>query len=190
MEIEGAAIARGGPSSSIRSGLVFCPEDRKHEGIFPALSVEENINLSVRRRLAKGGILAAGAERKNAEAFVEKLNVKTASLATPIQNLSGGNQQKAILARWLSEDVKVMLLDEPTRGIDVGAKSEIYAIMRNLAKQGVAIVMVSSELPEVMGVCNRIIVMSEGRISGESRRDEMTEASLLSMALPQGVAQA
>ena len=106
-------------------------------------------------------------EKKNAVEYVNKLKVKTSSLDTLINTLSGGNQQKVVLARWLSEEVKVILLDEPTRGIDVGAKSEIYAIIRGLAEQGVGVLMVSSELPEVIGVCDRVLVMCEGRITAK-----------------------
>lgn len=177
-------LVRREPRSSVQAGLVFCPEDRKKEGIIPQMSVEENANLSVRRRFDRFGVIDGARERKNAEEYVAKLRVKTASLQTLIKNLSGGNQQKVVLARWLAEDVKVILLDEPTRGIDVGAKSEIYAIIRGLAEQGVGVLMVSSELPEVIGVCDRVLVMCDGRITGEVARAEATEAALLQLALP------
>jgi len=172
------------PRSSVGAGVVFCPEDRKKEGIIPQMSVAENANLSVRRRFSRFGLLDGAKERLNAEEYVAKLRVKTASLQTHIKNLSGGNQQKVVLARWLAEEVKVILLDEPTRGIDVGAKSEIYAIIRGLAEQGVGVLMVSSELPEVIGVCDRVLVMCDGRITGEVNRAEATETTLLQLALP------
>ncbi len=182
--VAGRPTGRQGPRSSVESGLVFCPEDRKAEGIVPQLSVAENVNLSVRRRFSRFGVLDGKRERANAEEYVAKLKVKTSSLDTLIKTLSGGNQQKVVLARWLAEEVKVILLDEPTRGIDVGAKSEIYAIIRGLAEQGVGVLMVSSELPEVMGVCDRILVMCDGRVTGEVPRGQATEQSLLTLALP------
>lgn len=184
--VNGNAVARKGPLSSIAAGIVFCPEDRKHEGIIPLLSVGENLNLSARRNKASAGFLNKAWEKQNATDMVAKLRVKTSSIANEIRNLSGGNQQKVILARWLSENVSVILLDEPTRGIDVGAKAEIYQIIRDLAKQGVAVILVSSELPEVMGVSDRILVMCEGKITGEMSHDEATEKGLLRMALPGG----
>ena len=173
------------PGAAINSGLVLCPEDRKRDGIVPVLSVEENINLSARRHHATGGfVLNTSWERTNAEKHVASLAIKTASLATAIGFLSGGNQQKAILARWLSEKVKVILLDEPTRGIDVGAKSEIYGIIQKLAASGVGVLFVSSELPEVLGLADRILVMRGGALSGEFARAEATEETVLRAALP------
>lgn len=185
--IANTAIPRTGPVGSIKSGLVFCPEDRKHEGIVPMLSVAENLNISIRRTLAKLGFwLAKGAEKDNATDFIEKLRIKTASQQTPISNLSGGNQQKVILARWLSERIKVILLDEPTRGIDVGSKAEIYAIVRDLARKGIGVLFVSSELPEILALSDRVFVMCEGRIAGSMPTKDATEAKLLSLALPKG----
>ncbi len=185
--IEGQNIPRKGAASSIKSGLVLCPEDRKHEGIVPMMSVAENLNLSIRRTLAKFGIwLASNEERKNAEDFRDRLRIKTASLQTPISNLSGGNQQKVILARWLSERIRVVLLDEPTRGIDVGSKAEIYGIVRDLARKGIAVLFVSSELPEVLALSDRVFVMCEGRVTGSMKTSEATEAKLLALALPKG----
>ena len=185
--IEKTPIPRKGPVGSIKSGLVFCPEDRKQEGIVPMLSVAENLNLSIRRTLAKLGIWRAIKEEKeNAADFIGKLRIKTASPQTPISNLSGGNQQKVILARWLSERIKVILLDEPTRGIDVGSKAEIYAIVRDLARKGIGVLFVSSELPEVLALSDRVFVMCEGRIAGSMLTHEATESKLLSLALPKG----
>ena len=180
-------VPRAGPNNSIRNGLVLCPEDRKKEGIIPMLPVAENLNLSIRRSVAKLGFwLARKAEKANATDFVNRLRIKTASLQAPISSLSGGNQQKVILARWLSEQLKVILLDEPTRGIDVGSKAEIYGIVRDLAKKGIGVLFVSSELPEVLALSDRVYVMSEGRITGSMLTKEATERSLLSLALPKG----
>lgn len=187
VEVRAEKVKGRGPLASINAGLVLCPEDRKKEGIIPLLSVAENINLSVRRRDAIAGTFLNKAKGKeNAKKFIDKLRIKTPTPETPIRNLSGGNQQKAILGRWLGEGVKAILLDEPTRGIDVGAKSEIYGIIQDLAEQGVAVVFVSSELPEVMGISDRIMVMEGGRQVGELIRDEATPEKLLKMALPHG----
>lgn len=175
----------GNPAQSIRSGICLCPEDRKKEGIVAVRSVAENINLSARRRFSKLGFwIDEAAERANATQQVEAMRVKTPNLEQPIGLLSGGNQQKAILGRWLSEDVKVLLLDEPTRGIDVGAKREIYDILYDLSERGVGIVMVSSDLPEVLGVSDRVLVMRQGQISAEFSRDEATPEKCLQAALP------
>ncbi len=181
------SVPRKGATTSIKNGLVLCPEDRKHEGIVPMLGVAENLNISIRRSLAKFGFwLARRAEKENAADFIEKLRIKTASPQTMISNLSGGNQQKVILARWLSERIRVILLDEPTRGIDVGSKAEIYTIVRDLARKGIGVLFVSSELPEILALSDRVFVMCEGRIAGTMPTKEATEAKLLSLALPQG----
>ena len=187
--VDGADAAIGSPADAIRAGIVLCPEDRKKEGIVPIRSVMENLNLSARRRHAGlGFFIDEGWERANAGKHVESLGVKTPSLGQPIVHLSGGNQQKVILARWLSEEVKIILLDEPTRGIDVGAKSEIYSIIYALAERGVGVIVVSSELPEVMGVCDRILVMRQGCCVADLPRAEASAEQLLSLALPVGVA--
>ncbi len=187
----GRELAIASPRDAIGAGVVLCPEDRKKEGVIPIRSVLENTNLSARRRHARGGILIdENWEHANATRRVEQLRVKTPSLRQLIRNLSGGNQQKVILGRWLSETVKVILLDEPTRGIDVGAKSEIYAIMQDLARQGVCVIIVSSELPEVLGVSDRIAVMRQGRIAAILDRADASEEKLLKLALPVETARA
>lgn len=176
---------RPGIRRSIGKGVMLCPEDRKKEGIIPVLSVQENINLSVRRRFNLAGLfLNKRKERDNAERFVNQLRIKTPNLEREIRYLSGGNQQKVILSRWLAEDTKVLLLDEPTRGIDVGAKSEIYNLIFKLAEDGVGLIVVSSELPEVMGLSDRIIVMRGGEVVASVPREEATQERLLSLALP------
>jgi L-arabinose transport system ATP-binding protein len=173
------------PADAIVGGIMLCPEDRKKEGIVPLRSVQDNINLGVRRRFSPGGFLIAGAkERENAQDKVDRMHIKTPSLGQTISLLSGGNQQKAILGRSISENVKVLLLDEPTRGIDIGAKREIYDIIYGLAESGIGVVFVSSELPEVLGVCDHIMVMRQGRLVGDIPRSEATQESLLKLALP------
>lgn len=187
VRIHGEPLRPGSPRAAIQAGLVFCPEDRKKEGIIAIRSVAENINLSARRsRLRFGGWLDLAWEKQNAAEKISRLRVKTASAETMIGTLSGGNQQKAILARWLSERVRVIVLDEPTRGIDIGAKSEIYALIHELAESGVAVVIVSSELPEVVGISDRVIVMREGGFAAEFSRAEATPEAVLHAALPTG----
>ncbi|MBA3726159.1 MAG: L-arabinose ABC transporter ATP-binding protein AraG [Armatimonadetes bacterium] len=176
---------RSSPPDSIRSGLTLCPEDRKKDGLFPVRSVSENVNISARTKFALGGFwINDKLERQNADEQVRRLSVKTPSLDQAVGLLSGGNQQKVILGRWLSDNVKVLMLDEPTRGIDVGAKREIYDIVYGLAEQGVGILMVSSELPEVLGVCDRILVMRQGKIVADVPRAEATQEVLVKLALP------
>ena len=189
VRIHGAVVPGGSPRAAIRDGLVFCPEDRKKEGIIAIRSVAENINLSARRSRLRGGLfLDHRWERDNARAQIARFGVRTASADTLIGLLSGGNQQKAILARWLSEKVRVVVLDEPTRGIDIGAKSEIYALVHELASSGACVVIVSSELPEVLGVADRIIVMREGLVAAEFPRAAATPEAVLQAALPAGPA--
>jgi len=173
------------PADAIRAGLVYCTEDRKKEGILPILSIMENCNISARRHhVFPGGIINTRWEQQNASEQVRSLAVKTPSLQQLIKNLSGGNQQKVILGRWLSEDVKVLMLDEPTRGIDVGAKSEIYQLIFKLAREGVSVLVVSSDLPEIIGLADRLLVMRQGRLSAEFTRAEFEPERILAAALP------
>lgn len=183
--LEGQALDLKSPRDAIAAGVLLCPEDRKKEGIVPLASVAENINISARsRHAALGCLVPAQWERENADRQIRALNVKTPSPDQPIMFLSGGNQQKVILGRWLSLPMKVLLLDEPTRGIDIGAKSEIYQIIHNLAAEGIAVIVVSSDLMEVIGISDRILVMSEGALTGELTRERADEARLLQLALP------
>ncbi len=171
---------------AIDNGIIFCPEDRKGEGIIGIHSVAENINIANRKKHLKSGLLIDHVwEKANAASMAKKLDVRTTSLAKAIGKLSGGNQQKAILARWLCEDMKIVLLDEPTRGIDVGAKTEIYQLIQSLAQLGKAIIVVSSDLPEVMGISDRIIVMREGEMVQSVDQKDFSEEQLLQLALPQ-----
>ena len=153
-------------------------------------SVRDNINISARRNnLTAGCLIDHRWESHNADKHIRSLNIKTPTADQLIMNLSGGNQQKAILGRWLSEEMKVILLDEPTRGIDVGAKHEIYNLIYALAQQGIAVLFASSDLPEVMGLADRILVMREGEIAGELLHDEATEQLTLSLAMPKNTQQ-
>jgi L-arabinose transport system ATP-binding protein len=183
--IDGEAINIQKPAHAIRAGMMLCPEDRKAEGIIPVHSVQENINISARRKYIRAGCLINdGWESENAAHHIRALNIKTPGAEQLIMNLSGGNQQKAILGRWLSEEMKVILLDEPTRGIDVGAKHEIYNVIYALAARGVAVLFASSDLPEVLGVADRIVVMREGEIAGEVLHGQGDEQQVLSLAMP------
>ncbi len=185
ISIDGDKVSARDPHGSIRAGIVLCSEDRKHDGIVQGRSIEENINISSRRHHTRFGVLNRAREIETAETFIKKLRVRTPSRKQDIANLSGGNQQKVILGRWLSEQgVRVLIVDEPTRGIDVGAKSEIYELLYDLADEGMAIIIVSSELPEVMGICDRILVMCGGRISAELDRSQFAEKAILAAALP------
>jgi L-arabinose transport system ATP-binding protein len=184
VRVHGIPASISGPDSAIRNGIAFCPEDRKKEGIVPILSVFENINLTARGAFARFGIINDRRERENAEHHVRNLGIRTTSLGKPVMELSGGNQQKVVFARSLSETVRVMLLDEPTRGIDVGAKSEIYGVILRLAESGIGVVVASSELLEVMGIADRILVMRQGKIVASLDRAEASEEKLLKLALP------
>jgi L-arabinose transport system ATP-binding protein len=185
LQLCGKPLTLKSPRDAIAAGILLCPEDRKKEGIVPLASVAENINIGARDQHVSLGCLVQGKwERENADKQIRALNIKTPSPDQQIMYLSGGNQQKAILGRWLSMPMKVLLLDEPTRGIDVGAKAEIYQIIHNLAADGIAVIVVSSDLMEVMGICDRILVMSEGALTGELAREQADESRLLQLALP------
>ncbi len=186
--LDGKPVRLGAPADAIAAGIVLCPEDRKEQGILAQSSVAENINISCRRHDLAGGIwLRHGREAERADEFIRRLRIKTPNRQQEIRLLSGGNQQKVILARWLAEPgLKVLILDEPTRGIDVGAKNEIYSLIHEVAASGCAVIVVSSELPEVLGISDRLIVMRDGRISGELQRSSATEAAALALALPDG----
>ncbi|WNN47139.1 L-arabinose ABC transporter ATP-binding protein AraG [Siccibacter colletis] len=183
--IDGEPVNIRQPGDAIRAGMMLCPEDRKADGIIPVHSVQDNINISARRKhISIGCLINRAWETSNADRHIRSLNIKTPNAEQLIMNLSGGNQQKAILGRWLSEEMKVILLDEPTRGIDVGAKHEIYNVIYALAAQGVAVLFASSDLPEVLGVADRILVMREGEIAGELLHEEASEQQALSLAMP------
>ena len=170
------------PAQAIESGLVLVPEDRKSHGLFTSLSVRVNITLPILSRLTRFGVLQSQAEDEVVGQAKERLSIVMAAADQEAQYLSGGNQQKVVLAKWLETDPVVVILDEPTRGVDVGAKFEIYKLMRQLNDRGIAIVMISSELPEVIGMSDRILVMNDGRIVGEVSQEEATEAGIIELA--------
>ncbi|OWV27887.1 L-arabinose ABC transporter ATP-binding protein AraG [Halomonas campaniensis] len=173
------------PGEAIRAGIAMCPEDRKSQGIFPVASVADNLNISCRRFFKRWGVFRhPGRERRNAEAYIQQLSVKTPGPRTPIGKLSGGNQQKVILARWLAEEIDLFVMDEPTRGIDVGARRDIYSLLYDLAEQGKSVVVISSDLAEVSSICDRIAVMRDGELVEVVSRESATPERLLGLALP------
>jgi rhamnose transport system ATP-binding protein len=182
--IDGKAVVISDPSQAIGLGLAFVPEDRAPAGIFRTLSVEENITAAVPRQIAPGGVIRRALEKTLANDSVRKLRIRLASLRQPIGELSGGNQQKAILARWLLTDPSVLILDEPTRGIDIGVKAEFYDMIGELAASGRAILLISSELPELLALCDRVLVMSEGRLTADIPRADATQESIMQAAVP------
>ena len=186
VSLDGAVVPTGAPTDAIAAGIVLCPEDRKEQGILATASVAENINISVRRIDLRAGLfLRHKKEAALADEFIARLRIKTPNRQQEIRLLSGGNQQKVILARWLAEPgLKVLILDEPTRGIDVGAKNDIYRIIHEVAERGCCVIVVSSELPEVLGISDRVIVMREGAICGELARADASETEVLRLALP------
>ncbi len=167
---------------SIDKKMVMLSEDRRRFGIIPVRSVRENVSLTSLKRFIKGGRLHAKKEIETVDEYCKKMNVKTPSIETSIEALSGGNQQKVILAKWMVTDPDILILDEPTRGIDVGAKYEIYKLVTELASQKKGIIMVSSELPELIGMCDRIYVVAKGRIVGELNRNEFTQENIMRYA--------
>jgi D-xylose transport system ATP-binding protein len=187
--LEGRRIDTGTPLKAIRAGLAMVPEDRKQHGIVPDLSVGQNITLSVLGQFARATRIDQAAELKTIHAQIASTRLKTATPFLPITSLSGGNQQKAVLSKMLLTRPKVLILDEPTRGVDVGAKYEIYQLMLELARQGVAIIMVSSEMPEVLGVSDRVLVVCEGRLRGDFVNDGLSQETVLAAALDQAVPQ-
>jgi len=181
--LNGRILATSDYQQSIQEGLVYLSEDRKGDGLFLEMSIAENISaLSLRQVSSSIGILNDGLETGLAERLGAMLNLKCGHVGEPVSNLSGGNQQKVAIAKLLSVNPKVIFLDEPTRGVDVGAKSEIHRILRDLVRKGVGIVMISSELPELIGVCDRVLVVREGRISGELAGQDMTEENIMYLA--------
>ncbi|MGI1660645.1 sugar ABC transporter ATP-binding protein [Palleronia sp. KMU-117] len=184
IHVGGRDVTIATPTDAIELGLAFVPEDRAVAGIFGTRSVEDNITAAVPGQISRFGIVSAARVRALAQASVEKLKIRLATLRQPIVELSGGNQQKTILARWLHTDPAVLILDEPTRGIDVGVKAEFYDMIGALAEDGKAILLISSELPELLALCDRILVMAEGRLTAEIPREEATQESVMHAAVP------
>jgi ribose transport system ATP-binding protein len=183
VELNGEPVGLNSTREAISRGIYLAPEDRKRTGVILDFSIEHNVSLPGLGRFARMGLVDREAERAAADQQMADLGIKAPSASAAVGNLSGGNQQKVVLAKWLSMAPKVLIFDEPTRGIDVGAKGEIYKLMHALAAQGEAIIMISSDMEEVLGVSDRIAVMHEGRISGFLGRDEFSEEAVMRLAV-------
>jgi rhamnose transport system ATP-binding protein len=169
----------------MRAGIGFVPEDRRQQGLVMDLSVARNATMTRMGRLTRFGLISAAAEKRLAGEWAKRLQLKFHRLDDPVGFLSGGNQQKVVLAKWLATEPRLLILDEPTRGIDVGTKAEVHRLMSELAGQGVAVLMISSELPEVLGMADRVLVMHEGRLTGRLSREEADEESVIRAATGQ-----
>lgn len=181
--IDGSAIEVADAAAAIRQGLFLVPEDRRTAGLVVEFSIRENVTLPALDRYASRGLVSVTKERAGATATCKQLHVNAPSIEIKTANLSGGNQQKVVLAKWLALDPKVLIVDEPTRGIDVGAKAEIYMLLRNLARAGVAILMISSDMEEILNMSDRVAVMHEGAITGTLSRAECTEERIMTLAV-------
>lgn len=180
--VDGAPVNISYPKDAINNGIALVSEDRRQSGIISILSIRENITLAALRKLFRSCFIKYSKERQVVDEYKKKLSIKAPDIETKVRNLSGGNQQKVVLSKWLINNPKILILDEPTRGIDVGAKYDIYNIMTELAKQGIGIIMISSELPELLGMCDRFLVVSNGRIVDEFTRDEASENRVMMAA--------
>ena len=179
---DGKVVRNRTPRESIANGFALLTEERRATGIFGILNIQENTVIASLKKYKIGPLLNAGKMSKATDSMIQAMAIKTPSQKTKIQSLSGGNQQKVIFGRWILTEPDILLLDEPTRGIDVGAKYEIYQLIQNMAKQGKSVIMVSSEMPELLGVCNRILVMSGGRLAGEVDADNTTQEEIMTLA--------
>jgi rhamnose transport system ATP-binding protein len=182
IKVAGRAVRPTGPAEAIARGLAYLPEDRRRHGVVLDLSVAENLTLSTLSAISRHGWLDLAAERETARRLVEALAVRTGSVHTPVRQLSGGNQQKVALGRWLVRPPQVLILDEPTQGVDVGAKAEIHRLIVDLAAQGMGVLMISSELLEVLGMADRIVVMRQGLVAAEFSRDTATPEAVMAAA--------
>jgi D-xylose transport system ATP-binding protein len=185
LKLDGKPLKIRSPRDAIRAGLGLVSEDRKRYGIVPLLGVDRNITLATLRHYANAGHVDRGREWSVAEAQIASLHIKAANAALPIANLSGGNQQKALFSRMLLTRPRILILDEPTRGVDVGAKADIYRLIFELALEGISIILVSSELPEILGMSDRVLVMSEGRLCADLPNDGLTQEQVMAAAIPQ-----
>jgi ribose transport system ATP-binding protein len=182
IKLDGKALKLHSPQDAIAAGIYLAPEDRRQSGLVIDFSIRENITLPALKRYATAGLLDQTRETGKAAEMMQAINVKAPAPDVRVGNLSGGNQQKVVLARWLALEPKVLIFDEPTRGIDVGAKAEIYALIRQLAARGVAIIVISSEMEEVLNLSDRLAVMHEGCLTGILNRDQCSEEAVMRLA--------
>jgi ribose transport system ATP-binding protein len=188
VSVDGKRLRRGSVSSAVDAGVGLSPEERKSQGLLLDQSVYSNITVSSMHRFARLGFLDRGAEREEATRLTTSLDVRPQGVDRAARTLSGGNQQKVVLARWLLRDCRVLLLDEPTRGVDVGARTEIYALVKSLAERGVAVIVVSSEIEEVLGLADRVLVIREGHVVHEGPATEIDEHKVLDLVMEGNVA--
>ena len=182
VSVNGRTLRRHSPTAAMEAGIGLVPESRREQGLVMDMSIQRNVALPSLARLTKAGLILGSSERRFATGWIARLRVKTGRLSDQVSKLSGGNQQKVVLAKWLGRDPAVLIVDEPTRGIDVATKAEVHRLLVELAGEGVAILMISSELPEVLGVADRILVMREGRIAAEFQRKDASEEAIMSAA--------
>ena len=180
--LNGKQVQIDRPRSAMRHGIGLVPEDRKQQGLVLGLGVGSNLSLAAIKRMSRGGMINFGAERTLVDRYIDRFRIKTPTAEQFVGLLSGGNQQKVVLAKWLATNPKVLIVDEPTRGVDVGTKAEIYSLMRELAAEGLAILVISSDLPEVLTISDRILVMREGHLVGELSHAEATEEKIMALA--------
>jgi ribose transport system ATP-binding protein len=183
VEVDGKRLRRGAVTASVKAGVGLAPEERKSQGLLLDEAVYRNITVSTLGRFARGGFLNRGEEKRRSTELATSLDVRPEGVTRAVRTLSGGNQQKVVLARWLLRDCRVLLLDEPTRGVDVGARSEIYQLIRSLADRGVAVVVVSSEIEEVLGLADRVLVVREGVVVHEAAATSIDEAAVLDLVM-------
>ena len=182
VKIDGRSLRPGSPTAAMSAGIALVPEDRRQQGLVMDFSIERNIVLASLGQVRRGGLIPRGAERRFARDWAIRLQLKYGRLTNPVWTLSGGNQQKAVLAKWLARKPTLLIVDEPTRGIDVGTKAEVHRLLSELAAQGVAVLMISSELPEVLGMADRVVVLFEGRVTRELTRADADEHSIMQAA--------
>lgn len=182
VELAGEPLRSGSPTAAMRAGIALVPEDRRQHGLVMEESIEHNVVLASLASVTRRGLIAAGVSRETSRSWLERLQVKYSRLSDSVSTLSGGNQQKVVLAKWLSRKPRVIIVDEPTRGIDVGTKAEVHSLLQNLAADGVAVLVISSELPEVLLLADRILVIREGRLVEELSRAEATEENVIAAA--------
>jgi rhamnose transport system ATP-binding protein len=185
VRISGRALKRGSPTAAMRAGVGFVPEDRRQHGLVMDMSIARNIALTSMRALRRGGLISAGRERSFGIDWAKRLHVKYSRVGNPVSSLSGGNQQKVVLAKWLARSPKLLIVDEPTRGIDIGTKTDVHNLISALADDGVAVLVISSELPEVLALADRILVMREGRLAAAIGRQEANEEAIVAAATGQ-----
>jgi ribose transport system ATP-binding protein len=183
VRVHGKRLRPGSVPGAVRARMGLCPEERKSQGLLLDEPVYRNVSLPALRRFARAGFLGRDAELDAASAITAQLDVRPPDATRPVRTLSGGNQQKVVLARWLLQGCDVLLLDEPTRGVDVGARSEIYTLIRRLADSGVAVLLVSSEVPEVLGLADRVLVVREGRVVHQAPSSELDEGRVLDLVM-------